>query len=302
MQPSMVLDRTMFNLYCSTTWLDQAQRKTPWTARVRVRQRQREKSVERKQHGEAQAEGSRRVALHSTHAKRWWIQEVILYATTAGTPWSTMGVSVHKQSPGGFRDRTDTTENTTKGCKQLLPARMCSFHHTLSAQHTLLFISYLLSPGVSFQYKYHSGLLHLFKCNLRNTAAHIRNSGFWADGQALAVSASQATFEPDSSSQWPFTLVALTLTNCNYHCFAFVWGFWFFCLFFISSALYSKVADTRLKTHKGKQAYFVTILLLGTVLVEICTSFVDGSLLSFWQPGLFHTVLLAVTRFCNFDR
>lgn len=56
MQPSMVLDRTMFHLYCSTTWLDQAQRKTPWTARVRVRQRQRERSVERKQHGEAQAE------------------------------------------------------------------------------------------------------------------------------------------------------------------------------------------------------------------------------------------------------
>lgn len=139
MQPSMVLDRTMFNLYCSTTWLDQAQRKTPWTARVRVRQRQREKSVERKQHGEAQAEGSRRVALHSTHAKRWWIQEVILYATTAGTPWSTMGVSVHKQSPGGFRDRTDTTENTTKGLQtapsskdvQLPPRTECPIHAAL---------------------------------------------------------------------------------------------------------------------------------------------------------------------------
>lgn len=38
MEPSMVLDRTMFNLYCSTTWLDQAQRKTPSTARVSVRQ------------------------------------------------------------------------------------------------------------------------------------------------------------------------------------------------------------------------------------------------------------------------
>lgn len=97
MQPSMVLDRTMFHLYCSTTWLDQAQRKTPWTARVRVRQRQRERSVERKQHGEAQAEGSRRAALHSTHAKRCWIQEVILHAT-AGTPWSTIGVSEHEQS------------------------------------------------------------------------------------------------------------------------------------------------------------------------------------------------------------
>lgn len=37
-EPSMVLDRTMFNLYCSTTWLDQAQRKIPSTARVNVRQ------------------------------------------------------------------------------------------------------------------------------------------------------------------------------------------------------------------------------------------------------------------------
>lgn len=122
MQPSMVLDRTMFNLYCSTTWLDQAQRKTPWTARVRVRQRQREKSVERKQHGEAQAEGSRRAALHSTHAKRCWIQEVILYATTAGTPWSTIGVSVQEQSSGEFRDRTNMTENTTKAL-QTAPSR-----------------------------------------------------------------------------------------------------------------------------------------------------------------------------------
>lgn len=110
MQPSMVLDRTMFHLYCSTTWLDQAQRKTPWTARVRVRQRQRERSVERKQHGEAQAEGSLRAALHSTHAKRCWIQEVILHAT-AGTPWSTIGVSEHEQSPGEFRDRADATEH-----------------------------------------------------------------------------------------------------------------------------------------------------------------------------------------------
>lgn len=92
MQPSMVLDRTMFNLYCSTTWLDQAQRKTPWTARVRVRQRQREKSVERKQHGEAQAEGSLRAALHFTHAKRCWIQEVILYATTAEHPGAQLGL------------------------------------------------------------------------------------------------------------------------------------------------------------------------------------------------------------------
>lgn len=132
MQPSMVLDRTMFNLYCSTTWLDQAQRKTPWTARVRVRQRQREKSVERKQHGEAQAEGSRRPALHSTHAKRCWIQEVILYAITAGTPWSTIGVSVQEQSPGEFRDRL------RKHCKQLLPARMYNFHHVLNAWSTLL--------------------------------------------------------------------------------------------------------------------------------------------------------------------
>lgn len=122
MQPSMVLDRTMFNLYCSTTWLDQAQRKTPWTARVRVRQRQREKSVERKQHGEAQAEGSLRAALHSTHAKRCWIQEVILYATTAGTPWSTIGVSVQEQSPGKFRDRTSMIENTAKGL-QIAPSR-----------------------------------------------------------------------------------------------------------------------------------------------------------------------------------
>lgn len=37
-EPSMVLDRTMFNLYCSTTWLDQAQRKIPLTGRVSVRQ------------------------------------------------------------------------------------------------------------------------------------------------------------------------------------------------------------------------------------------------------------------------
>lgn len=70
MQPSMVLDRTMFHLNCSTTWLDQAQRKTPRTARVRVRQRQRERSVERKQRGEAQAGGARGAALHSTHAKK----------------------------------------------------------------------------------------------------------------------------------------------------------------------------------------------------------------------------------------
>lgn len=185
-----------------------------------------------------------------------------------------------------------------KGCKQLLPGRMRSLHHILSAQYTLLFISYLLSPGASFQYKYHFGLLHLFKRNLRNTAAHIHNSGFRADGQALALSAPQAPFEPDFSSQWPFMLLALILTNCNYHCFAFVC-----CLFFlISSTLYSKVADTRLKTHKGKRAYFITILFLGTVFVEFCTSFVDGSILSFRHPGLFHTVVLAVTHFCNFDR
>lgn len=38
MEPSMVLDRTMFNLYCSTTWLDQAQRKIPLTGRVSVKQ------------------------------------------------------------------------------------------------------------------------------------------------------------------------------------------------------------------------------------------------------------------------
>lgn len=38
MKPSMVLDRTMFNLYCSTTWLDQAQRKIPLTGKVSVRQ------------------------------------------------------------------------------------------------------------------------------------------------------------------------------------------------------------------------------------------------------------------------
>lgn len=139
MQPSMVLDRTMFNLYCSTTWLDQAQRKTPWTARVRVRQRQREESVERKQHGEAQAEGSRRAALHSTHAKRCWIQEVILYATTAGTPWSTIGVSVQEQSPGEFRDRTNMIENTTKGLQtapsskdvQLPPHTECPIYTAL---------------------------------------------------------------------------------------------------------------------------------------------------------------------------
>lgn len=147
MQPSMVLDRTMFHLYCSTTWLDQAQRKTPWTARVRVRQRQRERSVQRKQHGEAQAEGSRRAALHSTHAKRCWIQEVILYAT-AGTPWSTIGVSEHEQSPGEFRDRAGTRENTTRGVLTAPPESTCSSHHTLSAQSTLLFITYslLVSP------------------------------------------------------------------------------------------------------------------------------------------------------------
>lgn len=147
MQPSMVLDRTMFHLYCSTTWLDQAQRKTPWTARVRVRQRQRERSVERKQHGEAQAEGSRRAALHSTHAKRCWIQEVILYAT-AGTPWSTIGVSEHEQSPGEFRDRAGATENTTKGCSRLLAGSLGSSHHTGNAQSALLFITYslLVSP------------------------------------------------------------------------------------------------------------------------------------------------------------
>lgn len=91
-----------------------------------------------------------------------------------------------------------------KDCKQLLPGRMCIFYHILNAQSVLLIISYLLSPGVAFQYKCHFGLLQLFKWNLRNTAAHINNSRFWADGQDLALNAPQAPFEPDFSSQWPF--------------------------------------------------------------------------------------------------
>lgn len=55
---SAVLDRTMFRFHRSTTWLDQAQRKAPRRpVRVKVRkQRQREdRSVQRKQRGEAEA-------------------------------------------------------------------------------------------------------------------------------------------------------------------------------------------------------------------------------------------------------
>lgn len=59
----------------------------------------------------------------------------------------------------------------------------------------LLFISYLHSHGVSFQNKFHFGLSHLFKSNLRNTTAHISNSGFWAAGQPLALNAPQAPCE-----------------------------------------------------------------------------------------------------------
>lgn len=81
--------------------------------------------------------------------KRCWIQEVILYAT-AGTPWSTIGVSEHEQSPGEFRDRADTIENTTKGLLtapsrkhvQLPPHSECPIYTAFY---------YLLSPGVSFQ-------------------------------------------------------------------------------------------------------------------------------------------------------
>lgn len=51
---------------------------------------------------------------------------------------------------------------------------MCDFHRILNAQSILLFIRYLLSPGVSFQYKCWFGLLHLFKLTLRHTAAHIK--------------------------------------------------------------------------------------------------------------------------------
>jgi len=65
-----------------------------------------------------------------------------------------------------------------KPCKPLLPGRLHNFHHTLNAQSTLLFISYLLSPGVPLQYKCHFGLVHVFKRNLRNTAAHTNNSSF----------------------------------------------------------------------------------------------------------------------------
>lgn len=62
---SAVLDRTMFRFHRSTTWLDQAQRKAPRRpVRVKVRkQRQREdRSVERKQRGEAEAGGGPRRA------------------------------------------------------------------------------------------------------------------------------------------------------------------------------------------------------------------------------------------------
>lgn len=55
---SAVLDRTMFCFHRSTTWLDQAQRKTPRPlVRVKVRkQRQREdRNAQRKQRGEAEA-------------------------------------------------------------------------------------------------------------------------------------------------------------------------------------------------------------------------------------------------------
>lgn len=174
MQPSMVLDRTMFHLYCSTTWLDQAQRKTPQTARVRVSAKERGalrgSSTEKhklKVHGE----------LLSTPP----MQKGAGYQRSS----CTLQLQEHPGAQSGlvYKNRARANPETElirqkirpKGCKRLLAGRMHKFHHILNAQATLLFISYLLSPGVSFQYKCRTGLLHLFKCNLRNTVAYINN-------------------------------------------------------------------------------------------------------------------------------
>lgn len=108
-------------------------------------------------------------------------------------------------------------------------------------------------------------MLHLFKCNLRNTAAHINNSRFRADGQAVALNAPRVPFEPDFSSQRPLMLVALTLTICTYHCFSFLF-------FLVSSALSSKVAHTCCYRH---WQHFVFLFL--SIFAGFCTSFADGS-------------------------